>query len=392
MTEMRVMVIAGEPSGDLLAAELVRELRSMFREQGREAKFFGAGGVQMQGADVELAFDMTQYAVVGLIEVVRKYGKFRRLFRALLELAVERCPDLIICVDFSGFNRRFAHAVRKVPRFATGWSPKIVQYVSPQVWASREGRAGKMARDFDLLLAIFPFEPGWYAARVPSFKVEFVGHPIFERHKEWREKIATKSATPKNPANVLLLPGSRVGELKRHLPVMLQAAGTIAAAHPARFDLVLPNDSLLDYAKTFLAGAPPVAARAGGLAEALLAADVALASTGTVTLECAFFRVPTVAMYKTSWSTFQIGKRIVKVKFLAMPNILADEAVFPEFVQNDANPENLSRAALSLLQDVPKWQQIQTRLGGIIGSLEGQGGTRQAAEAVVRLMVSQTAR
>jgi len=392
MTEMRVMVIAGEPSGDLLAAELVGELRAVLGEQGRDATFFGAGGMQMQRAGVELAFDMTQHAVVGLIEVLRNFGKFKRLFRTLVDLAIERRPDLIICVDFSGFNRRFGHSVRKASRGNPNWRPRILQYVSPQVWASREGRARKMARDFDLLLAIFPFEPGWYAARVPSFKVEFVGHPIFERHKEWRERIAAKSATPNNPANVLLLPGSRVGELKRHLPVMLQAAGAIAAAHPARFDLVLPNDSLLDYAKTFLAGAPPIAARAGGLAEALLAADVALASTGTVTLECAFFRVPTVAMYKTSWSTYQIGRRIVKVKFLAMPNILADEAVFPEFVQNDANPGNLSHAALSLLQDVSKWQQIQTRLGGIIGSLEGQGGTRQAAEAVVRLMVSQTAR
>ena len=381
------MVIAGEPSGDLLAAELVGELRAVFRERGRDAKFFGAGGVQMQRAGVELAFDMTQHAVVGL-EALRNYGKFRRLFRTLVDLAIERRPDVLICVDFSGFNRRFGHAVRKASRRSSGWNLRIVQYVSPQVWASREGRARKMARDFDLLLAIFPFEPAWYAGRVPGFKVEFVGHPIFERHKACREKIAAKSATPKNPANVLLLPGSRVGELKRHLPVMLQAARAIAAAHPVRFDLVLPNESLLDYANTFLAGAPPIVARAGGLAEALLVADVALASTGTVTLECAFFKVPTVAMYKTSWSTYQIGKRIVKVKFLAMPNILADEAVFPEFVQNDANPENLSRAALSLLQDVPEWKQTQEKLGGIIGSLEGQGGTRQAAEAVARLMVN----
>ena len=382
------MVIAGEPSGDLLAAELVSELRAVLKEHGRDAKFFGAGGVQMQHAGVELTFDMTQHAVVGLIEVLRNYGKFKRLFRRLVDLAIERRPDLIICVDFSGFNRRFAHAVRQASRGSSGWKPRIVQYVSPQVWASREGRAVKMARDFDLLLAIFPFEPAWYAERVPSFKVEFVGHPIFERHKAWREGIAAKSVTPKNPANILLLPGSRIGELKRHLPVMLQAASVIAAAHPVRFDLVLPNDSLLDYAKTFLGGASSIVARAGGLAEALLAADLALASTGTVTLECAFFKVPTVAMYKTSWSTYQIGKRIIKVKFLAMPNILADEAVFPEFVQNDANPENISRAALSLLRDVPKWRQIQTQLAGIIGSLEGQGGTRQAAEVVARLMVS----
>ena len=385
MTETRVMVIAGEPSGDLLAAELVGELRAVLREHGRDAKFFGAGGVQMQRAGVELAFDMTQHAVVGL-EALRNYGKFRRLFRTLVDLAIQRRPDFLICVDFSGFNRRFGHTVRKASRRSSGWNLRIVQYVSPQVWASREGRARKMARDFDLLLAIFPFEPAWYAARVPGFKVEFVGHPIFERHREWRERIAAKSATPKNPANVLLLPGSRIGELKRHLPVMLQAARAIAAAHPVRFDLVLPNESLLDYAKTFLGGAPPIVARASGLAEALLSADLAVASTGTVTLECAFFKVPTIAMYKTSWSTYQIGKRIIKVKFLAMPNILADEAVFPEFVQNDANPENLSRTALALLQDVPKWQRIQTQLEGIIGSLEGQGGTRQAAETVGRLI------
>jgi lipid-A-disaccharide synthase len=387
MTETRVMVIAGEPSGDLLAAELVSELRVVLNEHGRDAKFFGAGGVEMQRAGVELAFDMTQHAVVGL-EALRNYGKFRRLFRTLVDWAIERRPDLLICVDFSGFNRRFGYAVRSATRGIAGWKPRIVQYVSPQVWASREGRARKMARDFDLLLAIFPFEPAWYAARVPTFKVEFIGHPIFERHKAWREQIAAKSATPKNPANVLLLPGSRVGELKRHLPVMLQAAVAIASAHPVRFDLVLPNDALLAYAKSFVTGSPLIKMRAGGLAEALLAADVALASTGTVTLECAFFKVPTVAMYKTSWSTYQIGKRIIKVKFLAMPNILADEAVFPEFVQNDANPENISRAALSLLRDVAKWQQIQTQLGGIIDSLESPGGTRQAAEAVACLMIS----
>ena len=387
MTETRVMVIAGEPSGDLLAAELVAELRAVLKECGRDAKFFGAGGVQMQRAGVDLAFDMTQHAVVGLIEVLRNYGKFKRLFRTLVDLAIERRPDLIICVDFSGFNRRFAHAVRETSRSVTGWSPKIAQYVSPQVWASREGRARKMAQDFDLLLAIFPFEPAWYAKRVPSFSVEFVGHPLFERHKSWRGQIAAKSATLKAPANVLLLPGSRIGELKRHLPVMLEAARMIASEHPVRFEMVLPNDSLLRYAKSFLTASPPIEARAGGLAEALLVADFALASTGTVTLECAFFKVPTVAIYKTSWSTYQIGKRIVKVKFLAMPNILADKAVFPEFVQNDAHPENIARAALALLRDLPRRQQIQAELTAIMSSLAAQGGSRRAAEAVARLIV-----
>src|SRR5688500_12456766 len=209
LPSLRVMVIAGEPSGDLLAAELVNDLRAVLKERGRASEFFGAGGSKMREAGVDLAFDLTQHAVVGLFEVLRNYGKFKRLFGTLLEFAIERRPDLVICVDFSGFNRRFAHAVRRATRSVSGWSPRIVQYVSPQVWASREGRARKMARDVDLLLAIFPFEPGWYAQRVPSFKVEFVGHPIFERHRVWKEHIAAKSVASKTPAHVLLLPGSR---------------------------------------------------------------------------------------------------------------------------------------------------------------------------------------
>jgi lipid-A-disaccharide synthase len=294
---------------------------------------------------------------------------------------------LIVCVDFSGFNRRFAHAVREQAAHHKGWSPKIVQYVSPQVWASREGRAKKMARDYDLLLTIFPFEKSWYAARVPDFDVEFVGHPILDRHRAWRDRIAQKPIATKNPARVLLLPGSRIGELKRHLPVILEAARRIADSVPSQFQMVLPDEKLLDYAKSFLDQGPPVQAQTHGLAEALFEADVAIASTGTVTMECAFFKVPTVALYKTSWSTFQIGKRIVKVKYLAMPNILADEPVFPEFVQNDATPENLWRAATALLQNNERREAISRKLETVIDSLGQPGGSRRAAELLAGFIV-----
>ncbi len=351
MTRKRVMLIAGEPSGDLLAAELVAQLRSVFKERGCEAEFFGAGGAQMQQAGVELAFDMTAHAVVGLIEALRKLVSFRRLLHRLLEVALEQRPDLIVCVDFSGFNSRFAKALRRMAQKQAGWSPKIVQYVSPQVWASREGRAYKVARVYDLLLAIFPFEPAWYRERVPQFRVEFVGHPILDRHHGWRERIDARSVAPKEPARVLFLPGSRVGEIKRHLPVVLGAARRIAASHPSQFQMVLPHEDLLNYATSFLPADLPVECRSQGLAEALLDADVALASTGTVTMECAYFRVPTVAFYKTSWSTYQVGRRLIRVKYLAMPNILANEPVFPELIQQDATVENIAREALSLLGD-----------------------------------------
>ena len=197
------MLIAGEASGDMLAAELVRALRQEMAEAeaiptadyqplhtSLEPRFFGAGGPQMAAAGVDLAFDMTAHSVIGLSEALKNYLKFRRLFHQLFQLALERQPDAIICVDFSGFNRRFAHAIRQYTRARADWfhdwNPKIIQYVSPQVWASREGRAYQMARDYDLVLSIFPFEKEWYAKRVPQLRVEFVGHPIVDRYGEGR--------------------------------------------------------------------------------------------------------------------------------------------------------------------------------------------------------------
>jgi lipid-A-disaccharide synthase len=386
MTRKRIMVIAGEPSGDLLAAELVTELGALLKQSGCDADFFGAGGPKMKAAGVELAFDLTSHAVVGLIEVLRNYRNFRGLFNTLLQIAATRQPDAVICVDFSGFNRRFATAVRQASRRLPPWSPKIIQYVSPQVWASRPGRVFPMTHAYDLLLAIFPFEPAWYSQRVPDFKVQFVGHPILDRYSSWRQTLSNKPVTTKNPARVLLLPGSRVGELKRHLPVVIQAAAQIAAAHSARFQMVLPNEQLLTRAKCFLTGNPPIELQSQGLPEALAEADLALASTGTVTMECACFKVPTVAFYKTSWSTYQIGKRIVKVKYLAMPNLLANEPVFPEFVQHEANADNIAREALSLLQDVKRRESIREKLSQVVNSLGDPGATRRAAEAVARLL------
>jgi len=179
------MLIAGEASGDTLAAELVSALLAASKrsEDGRASQFFGAGGAKMAEAGVELAFDLTQYSVIGLEDVLKHYFKFRRLFNQLLTLAIERKPDAIIGVDFGGFNLRFGHAIKQYVRNNPflKWNPKIIQFVSPQVWASRPGRANRLAADYDLVLSIFPFEKDWYAQRVPKLRVEFVGHPMIGR-------------------------------------------------------------------------------------------------------------------------------------------------------------------------------------------------------------------
>jgi lipid-A-disaccharide synthase len=396
------MVIAGEASGDVLAAELVRALRQELAEldsipttdyqplhTSLEPRFFGAGGPRMAAAGVDLAFDMTAHAVIGMSDALKNYLKFRRLFHQLFQLALERQPDAVICVDFSGFNRRFAHAIRQYTRgrndWFHDWNPGIIQYVSPQVWASREGRAYQVARDYDAVLSIFPFEKDWYAKRVPRLRVEFVGHPIAERFGEGRVTGGEGQGKSGAPL-VLLLPGSRPDELRRHLPVMLAALTLIRAQIASlRARMVLPNESLVQQAKA-LSLPVNLEVQIGNLPESLAAADVAIASTGTVTTECAYFGVPTVALYKTSWSTYQIGRRIVKVKYLAMPNLLANEQVFPEFIQGAATPDNLARAALELLRDEGRRARVKARLAEVVASLGGPGATRRAAHVIVEML------
>ena len=406
------MFIAGEASGDLLAAELVAALREELQRTesrptldlqplrtGLAPRFFGAGGPSMKAAGVDLAFDLTQHSVIGLSDVLQHYLKFRRFFDQLFHLAVERQPDAIIGVDYGVFNLRFGHAIRQYVRKHSGifqsWNPKIIQYVSPQVWASREGRAYRIARDYDLLLCLFPFEKEWYAKRVPRLHVEFVGHSMVDRYsndglRQPGKEVRTASAEKWAP-QLLLLPGSRTNELRRHLPAMLGALKLIQEKQPGlRANMVLPSEMLAQLAKSM--GTPTgVEIQVGGLPAALARADVAVASTGTVTMECACFGVPAVTLYKTSWINYRIAKAIATVDTATMPNLLAKEEVYPEFIQHQATPENISRAALALLGDAHQRAETKAKLAKIIASLGGPGASRRAAHAVTQLLAGQTA-
>jgi lipid-A-disaccharide synthase len=394
MNPKSFMLIAGEASGDLLAAELVSALRGKFfiLDPLSSPQFFGAGGSKMAEAEVELAFDLTQHSVIGISDVLKNYFKFRRLFNQLLALAIERKPDVVIGVDYGGFNLRFGHAVKEYVRnnpFAK-WNPKIIQFVSPQVWASRPGRADLLAADYDLLLSIFPFEKDWYTERVPKFRVEFVGHPMIGRFTNDDLRFTRESAKGASIVNrksqILLLPGSRKGELQRHLPVMLGAMKLIREKLPdARAKMVLPDEDLKQLASRMAAIPTDWEIQTGDLSQALALADVAIASTGTVTMECAFFGVPTVTLYKTSWINWEIAKRIATVKWATMPNILANEEIFPEFIQNAATPESIAQAALELLQDGERRQQIKAQLAKIISSLGEPGASQRAASAILSL-------
>jgi lipid-A-disaccharide synthase len=374
------MLIAGEASGDQLAAELVAALRA----QLSAAQFFGAGGAQMRAAGLDVVYDMSKLAVVGVTDVVKNVFEIRRLQKMLLAEAVRRKPDVFIGVDYGGFNLRFGKAVKKFVRAnpSSGWQPKIVQFISPQVWASRPKRADRMAGDYDLLLSIFPFEKDWYAKRVPSLRVEFVGHPMVERFGK-AESGKQKAEISRTAPKIILLPGSRRSELKQHLPAMLGALKLIRKKIPAaQAKMVVPNETLVSLAKSFGA---EMEIQIGNLPQALTETDVAIAKTGTVTMECAFMRVPTVTLYKGSWLNYQIARRVITVNTFTMANLLAGEEVYPEFLQYDLTAENLARATVEIL-DEARQAKMRRQLDKVIASLGEAGATQRAAEKILSLL------
>ena len=381
------MLIAGEASGDTLGAELVKALRA---EPGYEkSQFFGAGGPKLAAAGAKLSLDLAAHAVVGIVEVLKNYGKFKSFFDQLLNLAVDKKPDYIILIDYPGFNLRFAKALKKKVRSLAAkgesWSPQVIFYVSPQIWAWHESRIHQIARDIDLMLAIFPFEKAWYAQRKPNFKVEFVGHPLIDRYVFEKERLAALQKEP----TLLLLPGSRVREIKKHLPVMLEAARRITAEQKIRLRIVLPSPTMQNLARS-VADLFGVAVQTGELATALASATVAIAASGTVTMECAYFNVPTVVIYKTSISTYLLGRQFIKVKYLAMPNLLADQAIYPELIQSEANAENIYQAARDLLNNQSRRAAIKSQLQQVITTLGEPGASHRAARAILTLPASAT--
>jgi lipid-A-disaccharide synthase len=413
MKPKQIMLVAGDPSGDANAADLVRALAQAVPAaefkithdmqpltSALAPRFFGAGGPKMAAAGVELAFDLTSDAVIGPGGLVNKLPRLLRQFKELKRLAIERQPDLIILVDYGEFNLRLAHAIRGYLRARRkiffNWRPKIVQYISPQVWASRPGRAKKLARDYDLVISVFPFEEEWYAKRVPQLPVRYVGNPIFDRYPEGSQPVGSKENDALPPL-VLLLPGSRRGELKRHIPVMAEAARLIAARQKTRFLMIVPNESMAELAKMLLTeGQTEIGLQVGGLKVALLSAALALTKSGTITMECAKFRVPAVVIYKTDMVTYWLARWLVTVKYLAMPNLLAGEAVYPELIQGQATAHNIAAAALDWLTNPKKRDLLRGKLDKVFDSLAvprhlriagcAPGPAKLAARTLIQLM------
>jgi len=385
------MLSAGEPSGDLLAAEWVEAFRSLAGPV--PPIFFGVGGPRMAAAGVELTADLVRHALIG-IPSIGQIRRLRRLQDDIVEEAIRRQPDIFIGVDYFGFNGSLASRIQLASARSGSpfhnWHPKLVQYVSPQVWASRPGRVRRLTRTHDLLLSILPFETDWYRQRAPGLPVEFVGHPLVDRH------LGSTARTEMNPPLVVLLPGSRRGELMRHLPIVLDAGRRLRQAHGVDLRLVLPESLDMAPFSEWIARFPEVEVSRTGVGDSLSKATIALACTGTVTLECARFGVPTIAFYRASPMTYALGKRLVTVRYLSMPNLLAcgvgeednpgTQPAMPEFIQNNATPEQIAGLASKWLLDRTLRVEKERQLREVTAQLGEPGASLRAARAVFRLM------
>jgi len=369
----RIMILAGEHSGDRLGAGLAAALRE--RRPGLVLE--GMGGERMREAGVDLLVDSSRLGVTGLVEVFGRLGEYRTALATLKRRLRDDPPDLVVPIDYPDFNLRFARAAREA-------GLPVVYFVSPQVWAWRRRRLRFIARTVSHILVLFPFEEEFYEeAGVP---VTFVGHPLLDRLGSIpaRDESRRVLGLPPDDPIVALLPGSRANEVKRILPVMSRAAALVSERVPGvRF--VMPVASGLD-AEIFeaaLEGGPPVIRFGDRYEELVRAASAAAVASGTATLETALLGTPMVAVYRLHPLTYWMGRALVRVDHIAMPNLIVGRQAVPELVQGDLTPEALASELVRLLTDREARGRMEGALAEVRAKLAGPGAFPRAAAAVL---------
>ena len=365
---MTIYFIAGEVSADNHGAALMRSLRVL----DPDLKFIGRGGPQMQQvAGAQFKNWIGDAAVLGLWEVLRKYGYFREQFHQTLNEIKESKPDAVVLIDYPGFNLRLARALRKQSQ-----RYKTIYYISPQVWAWNRGRIEKMARFIDLVLCIFPFETDLYAAS--GLRAVFVGHPMIER-------LETQKIDAQRDQKVIgLFPGSRSREVRKIFPVMIEAARLLLQLNPTlRFRVAAASEELALEMNEQLADRQAIEINVGETATIMQRAFVGIVASGSATLEAAYFRMPFVLIYKVAWPTYVAARLVVNVDFLGMPNLLAAKEVVPEFIQHEAKPDAIVKAVRLLMEDSPARDRMISDFDIIISKLGGTGANERAAQAIL---------
>jgi lipid-A-disaccharide synthase len=367
-----VMIVAGEASGDMHGASLVREMLRI----DPSLNFYGIGGNKMQDAGVKLLVNATETAVVGLTEVISKFGTLFRIIRQVKKSLDEMKPELVILIDYPDFNLNFVAPAAKKRNI------KIFYYISPQVWAWRKSRINKIKRLVNKMAVILPFEVDTYAAK--GFVVDYVGHPLLDLVKPAYSKQESRKIfnLDESKTTIGLLPGSRLSEVVKLLPEMLRAA-EILAQKIQNVQFILPlADTLEEKTVSDIVSGFTVKVKviSGQTYDAVSCCDLAIVASGTATLETALLSVPMIIIYKISPLSYFIGKLIVNVKNIGLANIIAGKTVVPEFIQEDVNGNRIAAEALDILTDGERKKEMIKELAAIRGKLGDPGAARKTAQ------------
>ena len=376
---MRILLVAGEASGDAHGADLVAALKA----RQPQLDVFGVGGPALRAAGMHTIVDAATIAGMGLFEAADKVSAIIRTYRQLAHILRTNPPDLLVLIDFPEFNLRLAKVAKQV-------SVRVFYYISPQVWAWRRKRVYTIAKRVDLLASVFPFEPDFYAAHGCS--VEFVGHPLVDRVRPTRSRDETVEHYQLDPhrKTIVLLPGSRTQEVRYLLPSLLKAATLLGDTYQfvLAVAVTLNQAEIEAEVQSYSAVIRPVSIRIvqGDTYNVVHAADLALVASGTATLETALLERPMVIVYRLAPVTYALARLFVRVPFIGMPNLIADRKVVPELIQGAVTPENIALEARQLLTDSQAYSVAQEGLREVRTKLGEPGAAKRAADLILNML------
>ncbi|MBN2104443.1 lipid-A-disaccharide synthase [bacterium] len=371
-----ILIIAGETSGDMHGAALMQEMK----KQCSVLRFFGIGGDRMIAQGLEPIIHASEIAFLGFIEVVQHLGFIRQVFQDTLSALKKRRPDLVVLIDYPGFNLRFAAKSKKL-----GF--RNIYYISPQVWAWKKGRINKMAKTIDRMLVILPFEEAFY--RNAGMDVHFVGHPLkgMLSFKQNRQQFCRSLKLKADVPMLGLLPGSRKQEISKLLPEMSRACDIVKQQIPkVQFVLgMAPHLRKTDYTP-FMKNQTEICLVSNDTYGVMAHSDAVWVASGTATLETALMGTPMIICYKMAPFSYMLGRLLIKIKAIGLVNIIAGEKIVTELIQNDANREKMAGTMIPLIQDQKVRKKIQSQLNHVAELLGEPGASQRAATLTLEMI------
>jgi len=380
MPPTQILISAGEASGDMYAARLAKALRAR-----ADVHLFGMGGTRMREAGVELVADCAEVSLVGIVEIAKKLPALNRVWKRLVEESQRRNPRFAILTDFPGFHLRLARELQRQ-------GVQNIYFVCPQFWAWRPWRANLVRRRFVRGLCIFPFEQDWYRARgVPA---DFIGHPLVGNVGAKRSRAEFAAFFGLDPAKpiVAVLPGSRAGEISHHMPPLVQSCHLIAKSHPVQFVLALAPGMGASQVASYLKPEVPLHVVEDATYDALGAADVAIVSSGTATVEAALMDTPMIVVYRLAPVTAAIARWLVRTPMFAMVNLIAGKRVVPELVQKDFTPSRVGDEVIRLLDSPEARAEMRRGLASVREKLGPPGAIERAADIIAGMLANSAAK